>query len=221
MSVTVPIVIAAIGGIAFLVGLFGGGIQVKEIKLPKIPGWARLLSSLTGVMFIGVAAWLSSPNTASPTAPSATPVAVVTPTPYPTHTPYTTYTPYPTYTPVPPTLTPTTIPMPTPISLSFEAPICQCKDNYDRLRGPRIFLRDAEFRNLGVPVGTLVTLEVIVDGTESHISGLILDNDIESSSCTIRLCKSPRESLNPTLGEDAEIPLERRPIRQWQITVEH
>jgi hypothetical protein len=138
----------------------------------------------------------------------------------PTHTPYATFTPYPTYTPVPPTPTPTTIPTPTPISLSFEAPICQCKDNFDRLDGDRVFLRNGEFGDLGVPVGTLVTLEVIVDGTESSMSGLILDNDTESSSCTIRLCKSVREFLNPTLNEDIEILLERRAIRQWQITVE-
>ena len=72
---SVPMVVAVVGGIAFLVGLLGGGIEVKEVRLPQMPGWARLLSSVTGVMLIGIAVWLSSPNTTLRTAPTTTPVA--------------------------------------------------------------------------------------------------------------------------------------------------
>jgi rhamnose transport system substrate-binding protein len=73
----VAAIIAIIGGIAFIVGLFGGGLEAKEIKIPKIAGSLRALSMLVGIGFIGVAVWLSYSDRVLPTSPS-TSVAAVT-----------------------------------------------------------------------------------------------------------------------------------------------
>jgi len=63
----VPAIVAIIGGIAFLVGLLGGGIKAVQIEIPQLPRWLRLLSSLTGVVLIGIAIWLSFATPASQT----------------------------------------------------------------------------------------------------------------------------------------------------------
>ncbi|HEY5731146.1 MAG TPA: hypothetical protein VIS72_13920 [Anaerolineales bacterium] len=57
---TVPIVLALIGGVALLIGLFGGGVKAKEIEIPKIPGWSRLFSAVFGIILLGVSVWLYS-----------------------------------------------------------------------------------------------------------------------------------------------------------------
>jgi len=44
-----------LGGILFAAGLFGGGLEVKELRLPQIGGTARLLSCLAGIAFIVLA----------------------------------------------------------------------------------------------------------------------------------------------------------------------
>lgn len=45
-------VIAIVGGIALLAGIFGGGIKVKEVEFPKLPGWARIVSSIVGIILL-------------------------------------------------------------------------------------------------------------------------------------------------------------------------
>jgi hypothetical protein len=44
--------IVIIGGIALLIGLFGGGIEISNVKLPHLPGWQRALSGLIGIVLI-------------------------------------------------------------------------------------------------------------------------------------------------------------------------
>ncbi len=55
----VPTIIAMIGGILFLLGLVGGGFEVKEAKMPQMSVLARILSVLAGLSFLGIATWLS------------------------------------------------------------------------------------------------------------------------------------------------------------------
>jgi hypothetical protein len=67
-----PSVITVIGGIALLVALFGGGIKAKEIEIPSIPGWLRILSGLIGIVLLisGVRIYLvpsTQPFTTTPT----------------------------------------------------------------------------------------------------------------------------------------------------------
>lgn len=54
----VSAIIAVVGGVAFIVGLFGGGFEVKEIRFPKIRDWLRVVSVIVGLVFIGVSVWL-------------------------------------------------------------------------------------------------------------------------------------------------------------------
>jgi hypothetical protein len=46
--------IALLAGVLFiLIAVVGGGFTVREIKIPKVPGWARLVSLVVGLAFIG------------------------------------------------------------------------------------------------------------------------------------------------------------------------
>lgn len=54
--ISVPIVVAVTGGIAVLLALFGGGIKVKEVELPPLPGWVRIIAGLVGFVLILLAA---------------------------------------------------------------------------------------------------------------------------------------------------------------------
>ena len=58
----VPTVIAVVGGIALLIGIFGGGVKAKEIEIPLINARIRVFSTITGVILIITAALLSSPE---------------------------------------------------------------------------------------------------------------------------------------------------------------
>jgi hypothetical protein len=55
-------VIAVIGGIALLVGILGGEIEVEKIRIPPIPVALRIISSITGVVLIAIALLLSRPD---------------------------------------------------------------------------------------------------------------------------------------------------------------
>jgi hypothetical protein len=58
MTMTVPVIIAIIGGIALLIGLLGGGVEVEKLKIPRLPVQVRIFLSIVGIVCIGVAAWL-------------------------------------------------------------------------------------------------------------------------------------------------------------------
>lgn len=48
-------ILAILGGILFLIGLIGGGLEVYGTSIPKIPLGLRLISFLIGVVFLGFA----------------------------------------------------------------------------------------------------------------------------------------------------------------------
>lgn len=79
----VSTVIAIIGGIALLVGVFGGGIELKELKVPPINSTLRIISFVLGVILIVGAVIVSKPEFLSliPAQPSG---SVTIPTPDPT-----------------------------------------------------------------------------------------------------------------------------------------
>jgi len=74
-------VIAVIGGIALLTGLFGGGVHIKGLIIPSIPKGLRILSSLTGVVLIGIAILLSYKPSPVPPISSVPPSSTDTKTP--------------------------------------------------------------------------------------------------------------------------------------------
>lgn len=136
----VSAIIAIIGGIALIVGLFGGGVEAKEVKFPKVAGWLRAASILLGAALIGMAVWLSYFN---PVPPSPTPVVVADVTDIPTVAPVPptdtsapsadTPTPEPpTDTPFPePTETSTPEPTSTPTITQSSPPKLQVYDTFD------------------------------------------------------------------------------------------
>jgi hypothetical protein len=48
-----------LGGLLIGAGLFGGGIEIKEIKLPRITGAARVAAAVAGVAFVALAVTLN------------------------------------------------------------------------------------------------------------------------------------------------------------------
>jgi len=63
-----------IGLALIVVGIFGGGIEVKEIKIPTLPTLSRILSSAVGLVLIVVCLafpqLLASPQTSPPANPA-------------------------------------------------------------------------------------------------------------------------------------------------------
>lgn len=49
-----PAILAVIGGIALLVGILGGGVEAKEIKIPSVSKQTRNLSTVLGIVLIGI-----------------------------------------------------------------------------------------------------------------------------------------------------------------------
>jgi hypothetical protein len=50
-----PITILLLAGVVFLlIAVVGGGFEIKEIKIPVVPKWARIVSGLLGAIFCGL-----------------------------------------------------------------------------------------------------------------------------------------------------------------------
>jgi len=120
---TLPIVLAIAGSVALLIGLFGGGVKAKEIEVPTLARGPRILSSLLGIVLIGIAIWLSQTSSQQAVLPTSTPIPPTEPastripaSPIPTNT--STPTDIPTNTP---TNTPNPSPTPLPITVEVYA----------------------------------------------------------------------------------------------------
>jgi Bacterial tandem repeat domain 1 len=51
-----------LGGLLVAVSVLGGGIEVKELKIPAVGQTSRLLSFFAGLLFVGLAVYLRSPS---------------------------------------------------------------------------------------------------------------------------------------------------------------
>jgi len=81
---TVPAIIAVIGGIALLAAIFGG-IESEKLTIRALPNKVRWLSGLVGSILLAISVWLSSPqpippNVASVPSPTSTSSITVQPT---------------------------------------------------------------------------------------------------------------------------------------------
>jgi hypothetical protein len=54
MTMTADIVLFALGALLLLTGILGGGLEVKELKIPQIKGAARMLVSIAGIGLIAL-----------------------------------------------------------------------------------------------------------------------------------------------------------------------
>lgn len=64
-----------LGSILLLIGIFGGGFQVKELKIPQIGKFSRFVATSLGIFFIVLSL--------GPDQPTPTPAEIATPTPRP------------------------------------------------------------------------------------------------------------------------------------------
>jgi hypothetical protein len=67
MNIPLPTIFAVAGVGLIVVAIVGGGIEVKELKIPKLPTGTRLVAALVGSAFIGLAIQRSSLLVPSPT----------------------------------------------------------------------------------------------------------------------------------------------------------
>lgn len=58
-----------VGGLLIGAGVFGGGLEVKELKIPQIAGFARATSVSVGAVFIALAVFLNAKPKESAAAP--------------------------------------------------------------------------------------------------------------------------------------------------------
>ena len=56
-----------LGGLLVIVGLLGGGIEIRELKIRPINQITRVLSLIGGIAFIGLAIFFNSSTTTEPT----------------------------------------------------------------------------------------------------------------------------------------------------------
>jgi hypothetical protein len=86
---TLPIVLTIAGCTALLVGLLGGGVKAKEIEVPKISLLPRIVSSLIGLVLIGIAIRMSPipPTEDSPTPTIVSPAQILSTSVPPTQMP--------------------------------------------------------------------------------------------------------------------------------------
>lgn len=57
MDMEIQTISFIVGVILIVVGIFGGGIEIKEIKIPRVGRFARTMSSLIGMLFIVLGLW--------------------------------------------------------------------------------------------------------------------------------------------------------------------
>jgi len=63
---TIDTVFAIAGIAALFIGIFGGGVRIKEIKIPPMQLWARVLISITGIVLMFISIFLSKPELIQP-----------------------------------------------------------------------------------------------------------------------------------------------------------
>lgn len=59
-----------LGSLLLLIGIFGGGFQVKELKIPQIGKFSRFLATSLGIFFIVLSLGLDQPTPAEITTPT-------------------------------------------------------------------------------------------------------------------------------------------------------
>lgn len=87
----VATVIAILGSVLFVLALLGGGIALKEISIPPIPGKLRVVLFPLGAALIASGVWLSRQPAVEPGAapPPVVPTQAIPPTPVPQASPTT------------------------------------------------------------------------------------------------------------------------------------
>jgi len=71
MQITIASLTFLAGLALIIVGIFGGGIEVKEVKIPTLPTVPRITSIVVGCLLVGVYFWNPFPQPPNPNAAEA------------------------------------------------------------------------------------------------------------------------------------------------------
>jgi hypothetical protein len=63
---TIQVVVGALGALLLVAGVLGGGLELREIKIPQIGRVARASASVLGLLFVGTAVALGASEEAGP-----------------------------------------------------------------------------------------------------------------------------------------------------------
>jgi hypothetical protein len=218
--------IALIVGVVVAVLAIGASLLVPEVRhwigleeratdtpVPPIVTPSRPMPTDTSVPPMPTDTSLPPVPTDTSVLPTPTDTSTPVPTDTPTATSTHTRTPTPTTTPTDtPTATPTNTFTPTPIPPpDFTGRVCKVKSGWDT---NTIFLREDEFKKLGLPIGTRVTVRV--RDTNRSYGNMTLSLDGGLDICSVRLGQSRRIDL----GVDNDVTIEPesdRLIRQFDI----
>jgi len=84
---SVEILVFAFGGVLLLIGIVGGGFELKELKFPRVGWGARLMSTASGLAFLGLGmGMVDARRVVADTAPSPAPMPLIS-TPIPSSPP--------------------------------------------------------------------------------------------------------------------------------------
>ena len=64
---SIEVIAFILGGLLIGAAVFGGGLEIKELKLPQVVGAARFVCAGAGLCFIALAVWLQFRSNASGT----------------------------------------------------------------------------------------------------------------------------------------------------------
>ncbi|MFA5826356.1 MAG: hypothetical protein WC825_10340 [Gallionellaceae bacterium] len=55
---TVNVILFGAGAILIIIAIIGGGLEIKEIRLPQLPRFSRIAAALAGIVFIALGIWV-------------------------------------------------------------------------------------------------------------------------------------------------------------------
>lgn len=94
-------------------------------------------------------------------------------------------------------------------SAEFQGQVCKIESEQDP---NTVYLRLAEFNDLGILKGTVVS---VTFDTGRTVTDVLLDLDSEITACAVRMSGSLRQALG--VDQDTELDIEVRPIRSFSI----
>ncbi len=59
---TIQIASFIFGGLLILIGLLGGGFEIKELKIPRVGGLCRVMAAMAGIVFILLGIFIIEPT---------------------------------------------------------------------------------------------------------------------------------------------------------------
>ena len=65
MSMSAGILLLVLGSLLLVVGIIGGGFEVKELKIPRVGTGSRILAGMVGALLIVIGVGINDPNSSN------------------------------------------------------------------------------------------------------------------------------------------------------------